>query len=132
MSIRGSRFTALVLLAAALALSACSNGEISTAITAGPPIRNAALAVVPKQGRKYWALAIAETPSDARKSALASCGNPFCTVVEEFTSGECVVVIQGDTQVFWGKEPKVTTDEVLDYCNLQTRNCQIARHECLK
>ena len=59
---RQSWFTARMFLMTALVLSVCSSGEVSTVITAGPPTQNAALAVVPQQGRKYWALAIAETP----------------------------------------------------------------------
>jgi hypothetical protein len=52
-------------------------------------------------------------------------------VVKEFGPGQCAVVVQGDTQVFWGAEPDETVGEILDYCQLQTRNCQMVRRECL-
>jgi hypothetical protein len=132
MAVSGNTFTALMSLVPMLLLFGCTKGEISTVIVTGPPVPSAALAVVPQQGRKYWALAIAESPSDARRQALANCGNSSCMVVEEFAVGECAIVVQGDTQVFWGKGPEDDKGEVLNYCNLQTRNCQIAKYECLK
>lgn len=132
MALLGNSFTASLSFIAMLLLLGCTKGEISTVIVTGPPVPSAALAVVPQQGRKYWALAIAESPADARKQALVNCGNSSCKVVEEYAVGECAIVIQGDTQVFWGKGPEDEQGEVLDYCNLQTRNCQIAKYECLK
>jgi hypothetical protein len=106
--------------------------EIETIISAGPPQNSAALAVVPQQGRRFWHLAVADSAADANKKALAGCANPLCKVVQEYEAGDCAIVVQGQDQVFWGRGPGETIGEVLDYCNLQTRSCQLVRHECLQ
>ncbi|MGF7206739.1 hypothetical protein GGE65_001300 [Skermanella aerolata] len=106
--------------------------EIETVISAGPPHKSAALAVVPQQGRRFWHLAVADHAADARRNALTGCANPLCKVVHEYAPGDCAIVVQGQDQVFWGREPSETIGEILDYCNLQTRSCQLVRHECLQ
>ncbi len=94
----------------------------------------AVLAVVPGKGRMFHGYAKRESGSVARKAAMSKCSNYDCTVVQEYSPGQCVHIVLGDDQIYWnntGFTPERKQD-VLAFCNRIDENCRFIVSECLR
>jgi hypothetical protein len=89
----------------------------------------AAIAVVPQEGRRYWALELGDTFKDAERAAVSACGHSKCVAVDYYLADSCVIVVAGDTQIFWGGG-KYTIDEVMSFCSTESNHCEIVKQVC--
>lgn len=91
----------------------------------------AAVAVVPQDGRRHWGFAVRSDRSSAEAAALRLCGSQRCRIVQNYQKPDCPVLVQGENQIFWGGTHRDDLSAVLDYCGLQDSGCQLVVHKCL-
>jgi hypothetical protein len=104
--------------------------EVTAANRADGIASVAAMAVVPGQGRRYWALELGDTFKDAERAAVSACTNSKCVVIDYYMTGSCAMAVAGDTQIFWGGEPEQSVDEVMSECEVESKDCEIVKRVC--
>jgi hypothetical protein len=96
----------------------------------------AALAVVPQQGRQFHGFASAKTGDvqTIHPRALQKCGDHRCVVAQEWTKSECAILVAGTGQIFWNTEQTGNREQMreilLAHCNRIDESCRILLTEC--
>jgi Domain of unknown function (DUF4189) len=120
--------TSLAICALALSMTL----PITTPSTAAPQ-SYAAVAVVPGQGLAHHGYAKGETAGQARRGAIDQCSDSRCTVVRQYSPGQCAHLVVGSSQIFWNDTRFTATEKgnVLAYCQSHDKSCRVIRSECL-
>lgn len=94
----------------------------------------AAIAVVPRQGVKYYGFGEGESASEARKSALRKCANANCKVVANYRPGQCAIMVSGTKQIFWNTATQPTAERLraatLNHCERIDTACRTILQQC--
>jgi hypothetical protein len=133
--------TRLSMILLAITLVSCSDVPSSNSVRSelmaplsdkvAPGGKAAAMAVVRREGARYWGFSVAPSEKQAASQAIAQCTDPRCVVVSTWTTGQCPIVVLGRTQIFWSEEDGDNLDEVMSVCEAITERCEIKHELCL-